>query len=133
MDYLGGNIPDLSINFSRPAAQILLQYYNFLHLGYTAAEHMPLITWKVKPGFTDKWDAYDLSNKLRERGWQIPAYPLTADAQDVVVLRIVFRNGTSRDLADLMMSDIKRIVKEFETLPIALPRDYRTTTTYDHN
>lgn len=162
VDYLGGNEPDLSINFSRPGAQILLQYYNFLHLGksgyrrvqkasidnarymadelakmpcfdvYTAAEHMPLITWKMKDGYTDKWDVYDLSDKLRARGWQIPAYPLTANATNVHVLRVVFRNGVSRDMCDLMLSDIERAVDEYDKLVVPLPRDVRTTTTFDH-
>lgn len=162
VDYLGGNEADLSINFSRPGAQVLLQYYNFLRLGktgyrrvqkasidnarymakeldkmscfevYTAAEHMPLITWKMKEGYTDKWDLYDLSDKLRARGWQIPAYPLTADATDVNVLRVVFRNGVSRDMCDLMMADIKRAVEEYDKLETPLPRDARLKKTFDH-
>ena len=33
VNYLGANITQVGLNFSRPAAQILGQYYNFLHLG----------------------------------------------------------------------------------------------------
>ena len=33
VSYLGGAMPTLAINFSRPGAQVLLQYYNFLRLG----------------------------------------------------------------------------------------------------
>src|SRR4029079_13747785 len=33
VSYLGGNMPTLALNFSRPGAQVLLQYYNFLRLG----------------------------------------------------------------------------------------------------
>lgn len=33
VNYLGGNEPTFALNFSRPAGQIICQYYNFLHLG----------------------------------------------------------------------------------------------------
>jgi glutamate decarboxylase len=164
VDYLGGNEPTLTLNYSRPGAQILLQYYSFLTLGksgyrrvqqasldnarytakkigempefevYTAAEHMPLITWRLKNALSKNWDIYDLSNELRGRGWQVPAYPLTANATDVHLLRIVFRNGVSRDLCDLLLSDIKTVIAGFDTLTQPLPHAaQRTTKMYDHN
>ena len=34
VNYLGGDMPVFQINFSRPAGQIVAQYYNFLRLGY---------------------------------------------------------------------------------------------------
>ena len=33
VDYLGGQMPTFALNFSRPAGQIISQYYNFLRLG----------------------------------------------------------------------------------------------------
>jgi len=33
VDYLGGSMPTLAINFSRPASQIVAQYYNLIRLG----------------------------------------------------------------------------------------------------
>ena len=33
VNYLGGDMPDFHINFSRPAGQIIAQYYNFIRLG----------------------------------------------------------------------------------------------------
>ena len=33
VNYLGGDMPVFQINFSRPAGQIIAQYYNFLRLG----------------------------------------------------------------------------------------------------
>ena len=33
VNYLGGDMPDFQINFSRPAGQVIAQYYNFLRLG----------------------------------------------------------------------------------------------------
>ena len=34
VNYLGANITQVGLNFSRPAAQILGQYYNFIRLGF---------------------------------------------------------------------------------------------------
>jgi glutamate decarboxylase len=33
INYLGGDMPNFSLNFSRPSDSVLLQYYNFLRLG----------------------------------------------------------------------------------------------------
>jgi glutamate decarboxylase len=33
VDYLGGEMPTFTLNFSRPGAQVVAQYYNFLRLG----------------------------------------------------------------------------------------------------
>src|SRR6202162_2344182 len=33
VDYLGGSMPTFALNFSRPGAQVVAQYYNFLRLG----------------------------------------------------------------------------------------------------
>ncbi len=129
-------MPTLAINFSRPGAQVLLQYYNFLRLGregyrrvqqackdaalHLAAElarmgpfevlndgtDMPLVTWTLGAGAADGWDLHDLSAKLRERGWQVPAYPMPASIDDMTVMRVVVRNGVSMDLIDLLIADM---------------------------
>ncbi|UYP17641.1 glutamate decarboxylase [Rhodococcus sp. Z13] len=127
VNYLGGDMPTFTLNFSRPGNQVIGQYYNFIRLGvagYTqimetlrdtalmlskqiaAIENMeiitdgsaiPVISFQVSgdPGFT----VFDISHELRARGFQVPAYTMPADAEDVAVLRIVLREGFSRDLA----------------------------------
>ena len=55
------------------------------------------------------------------RGWQLPTYPLPADRQDVVIQRVVVRHGVSRDLADLLIEDLKRHVEYLDRLPAPLP------------
>ncbi len=150
VSYLGGNMPTLALNFSRPGAQVLLQYYNFLRLGregyrrvmqaskdaarYLAAElakvdqfdvltdgaDMPLVTWTTDER-KRSWDLYDLSAKLRERGWQVPAYPMPADITDVTVMRVVFRNGVSMDLTRLLLDDIAAAIAFLDALPVARP------------
>src|SRR2546430_17059371 len=51
------------------------------------------------------YTVFDLSERLRPRGWLVPAYTFPADLQDVAVLRIVVRNGFRMDLADLFLAD----------------------------
>ena len=152
VSYLGGNMPTLALNFSRPGAQVLLQYYNFLRLGregyrrvqqackdagrHLAAEitkmgpfemlndggDMPLITWTLKEGYTDTWDLHDLSGKFRERGWQVPAYPMPADIEDMTVMRVVVRNGVSMDLINLLIDDMRSDVAFLDGLSGPIPQ-----------
>lgn len=161
VSYLGGNMPSLALNFSRPGAQVLLQYYNFLRLGregyrrvmqaskdaarYFAGElskmnpfevltdgsDMPLVTWTTD-NHHRHWDLHDLSAKLRERGWQVPAYPMPADIQDTTVMRVVFRNGVSIDLTRLLLDDITASLQFLDTRPGPMPRTATPTTPFHH-
>ena len=153
-------MPTLALNFSRPGAQVLLQYYNFLRLGregyrrvmqaskdaatYLAAElakmdefevltdgsDMPLVTW-TSIG-ERQWDLYDLSAKLRERGWQVPAYPMPANLQNVTVMRVVFRNGVSMDLTRMLIDDITSALRFLEALPGRIPKTEASGTAFHH-
>ena len=49
---------------------------------------------------------FDLSERLRTRGWLVPAYTFPEDLTDMAVIRLVIRNGFTRDLADLFLSDL---------------------------
>jgi glutamate decarboxylase len=148
--YLGGDMPTLALNFSRPGAQVLLQYYNFLRLGregyrrvmqaskdaarYLAAEltklgafevltdgtDMPLVAWTTDDRERN-WDLHELSAKLRQRGWQVPAYPMPAAIEDITVMRVVFRNGVSMDLTRLLLDDIASSLQFLDALPAPLP------------
>jgi glutamate decarboxylase len=162
VSYLGGSMPTFALNFSRPGAQVLLQYYNFLRLGregyrsvqrtsHDVATHLageivnmapfeiwgsgptiPVFAWRMKHGYTDKWDLYDLSNQLRQRGWLVPAYPMPDDLSDVIVQRIVVRNGLSMDLADGLLDEITESVRYLDGLDGPLPREGRKTTAFYH-
>ena len=160
--YLGGSLPTFALNFSRPGAQVLLQYYNFLRLGRDgyrsvqrvsrdAARHLadevvkmapfevlgngsdiPVLVWRMKHGYTDKWDLYDLSNQLLQRRWLVPAYPMPDDLSDLTVQRVVVRNGLSMDLADTLLDDIADSVKYLDGLDGPLPREGRRTSAFHH-
>lgn len=60
------------------------------------------------------WTVYDVADRLRTRGWQVPAYPMPPAIEDVSVLRIVVRNGFGHDLASRLVDDLRRAVADLE-------------------
>ena len=65
---------------------------------------------------TAKWTLFDLQAKLQQSGWMVPAYTMPKNIEQVVVMRIVARQGMSRDMADMLLGDIRNAVAEFEQL-----------------
>jgi glutamate decarboxylase len=150
VNYLGGQMPTFALNFSRPGAQVAAQYYNFLRLGsegyrhvqqtsqniarYLAAElakmgpfelftdgsDIPVFAFKLRDDVTG-YSVFDLSDRLRQRGWQVPAYTFPEDMTDTAVMRIVVRNGFSMDLANLLLEDFRMQVKILELHPQTQP------------
>lgn len=140
VSYLGGDMPTFGINFSRPGAQVLLQYYLFLQLGmdgfrrvqqntidvarylaaqigslpelelWNEAQDIPVFAWRLADAADRQWTLYDLSDRLRMKGWIVPAYPMPDNLTDVTVQRIVVRNGMSHDLAQFLVRDIRTCV-----------------------
>jgi glutamate decarboxylase len=140
VNYLGGEEATYTLNFSRGSSMMIAQYYNLLMLGKDGYNRvmknafknavyllkkikeidffepvienikLPIITLSIKKnaGF----NVFQLSAKLKERGWIVPAYNLPKDAEDVEVLRIVVKENFSRDMADILVSDIIRFSKE---------------------
>ena len=138
-------MPTLAINFSRPASQVVAQYYNLIRLGksgYRAIHQacqevavslaeqigelgpfqllsdgrdLPVFAWALKD--PTNWSLYDLADRLRDRGWQVPAYRMPANRQDLVVQRVVVRNGFTHDLAGMLLRDIRRHLDWFTTQP----------------
>ena len=143
VNYLGGNMPTFALNFSRPGAEVVAQYYNFVRLGrsgYTAVQQasrdvamflaaavesmpqfrlisrgdqLPVFAFTTTDAATG-WDVFAVSRALRERGWQVPAYTFPADREDLAVLRVVCRNGFGHDIAELFLDDLKAAVAQVE-------------------
>ncbi len=95
---------------------------------------IPALCWKLKEetgigGYT----LYDLADRLRARGWQVPAYSLPAERQDLVIQRILVRHGVSRDLATLLLADIKRAIDFFAAHPVTRPLTSAEATGFNHN
>ncbi len=81
---------------------------------YNGRGGIPGVTWTLKPGSTFSGSLYDLADRLRTRGWLVPAYSMPANQQDMVVQRILVRHGFSRDLAGLLLDDLKRVHRPFQ-------------------
>ncbi len=142
VSYLGGEMPTMAINFSRSASQIIGQYYNFLRFGfegyraihqrtkdvamYLAAEvektglfkmyndgvNLPIVCYALKVETEVEWTLYDLADRLLMKGWQVPAYPLPADLEDVLVQRYVVRADFGMNTAVDFMEDFNEALKE---------------------
>ena len=159
VNYLGGDMPTFALNFSRPGAEVAAQYYTFVRLGregfravqqasrdvavhlssgiaslgpfelLTRGDQLPVFafTTRADAGF----DVFDVSRRLRERGWLVPAYTFPENRTDLAVLRIVVRNGFTHDLADLLLADLKRVLPELEQLG-GRPKDPAQATAFHH-
>jgi glutamate decarboxylase len=60
---------------------------------------IPTVTWRIKDGVDPGYTVFDVADRLRIRGWRVPAYTLTGTASGIPVQRIRVRQGVSRDLA----------------------------------
>ncbi len=96
-------------------------------------EGIPALAWKIKDGFDTKgYTLYDLADRLRSRGWQVPAYSLPANCQDLVIQRILVRHGVSKDLGALLIEDMYRCLDFFKAHPITKPLTAEEATGYQH-
>ncbi|MCV7194472.1 glutamate decarboxylase [Mycolicibacterium brumae] len=144
VNYLGGDMPTFTLNFSRPGNQVVGQYYNFLRLGrdgyaqvmralsetaqwlshrlagsgrfevITDGSVLPVLAFKLIGD--PGFTVFDISAGLREYGWQVPAYTMPADATDLAVLRIVVREGFSANLARAMYEDLEAVLAKLDRL-----------------
>jgi glutamate decarboxylase len=85
---------------------------------YDGRGGIPAMSWALKEGTDPGFNLFDLSDRIRMRGWQIAAYSMPPKREDLVVMRILVRHGFSRDLADLLVNDLKRCMDYFEKNPV---------------
>ena len=79
----------------------------------TDGTELPVFAFKLKDE-VDGYSAFDVSSGMRERGWQVPAYSFPENREDLIALRVVVRNGYSRDPADIFLDDLKRLLQRLE-------------------
>ena len=77
--------------------------------------------WKFKDGQKYNFTLYDFADRLRSRGWLVPAYSMPAHREDLVIQRILVRHGMSMDLADLLLEDMRRALEHFDVHPVQVP------------
>jgi glutamate decarboxylase len=150
VNYLGGEMATFGLNFSRPGNQIAAQYYNFVRLGFdgykriqqtcrdvakyaaaciaelgpfmllTDGSELPVFAFALSdPG--GPYTVFDVSDRLRQSGWLVPAYTFPENRQDLAALRVVVKNGFSYDLADRLVADLHDHIEYLKTLPGPLP------------
>ena len=141
INYLGGIMPNYSLNFSKGSSTIIAQYYNLIRLGmdgyrnimenmeenahYLASKlngskkfevinksiRFPIVTVQLK---NSEFTVFHLSEKLRQKGWIVPAYTLPANADDIAVLRMVIKESFSKDMVEMLFTDIMESIEKLE-------------------
>lgn len=86
---------------------------------YNGEGGIPALCWKLKDDAKVGFNLYDFADRLRSRGWQVPAYSMPANREDLVIQRILVRHGVSRDLMDLLVADMHRALSYFEKNPVS--------------
>jgi glutamate decarboxylase len=150
VNYLGGHMPTFSLNFSRPGSQVVAQYFMFTTLGREGYTHLmqnahevahqiadgvktigpydlisdgsdlPVFAFALKDE-VENYTVFDVSERLRQHGWLVPAYTFPANREDLSVLRVVVRPGMSHDMADLLLEHLKQQTDFLESLDAPLP------------
>jgi glutamate decarboxylase len=154
INYLGGDMPNYSLNFSRASNSVVLQYFSFLRLGRAGYEQIvanvlanaqalarklgsieglellsdgssfPVVA--LRAGDPQALDLTALSHRLRERGWIVPAYTLPPNAEHVSVLRMVVKENFSRDMVDMLAHDVHAALRSLRSGASLHPRRPRT-------
>jgi glutamate decarboxylase len=165
VNYLGGDMPVFQINFSRPAGQVIAQYYDFVRLGregyrrvhmacYETGQMLaeaiptlgpfellcdsnpftgiPTVTWRIREGEDPGYTLFDLADRIRIKGWQVPAYTLTGTASDIPVQRILVRQGVSRDMASILLDDMRDAIAHFDRHPAPVPMTAEESSGFSH-
>lgn len=128
---------------SSAAEGVMAQYYSFLRLGrdgYTRimrdlqdvsrivaqglaatnrfellsdGQSLPLVCVKLREG--SRFSVLDISQELHERGWRVPASRVGSG--QVEILRIVPGEGFDRSRAEMLIQDIRRVLKVLDIRP----------------
>jgi glutamate decarboxylase len=160
VNYLGGNMPTFALNFSRPGSQVILQYLLFSALGregYTrimrgirdVAEHisgaieklgpyhliskgddLPVFAFAVNDDI-ENYTVYEVSDRMRQSGWLLPAYSFPENRQDLNVLRVVVRPGMNHEMASLLVEQLTEQTEFLQSLDGPLPGIKREA--FSHN
>ncbi|MFE3052750.1 glutamate decarboxylase [Nocardia sp. NPDC059239] len=89
------------------------------------------VSWKLADGAD--YNLYDLSDRLRTRGWLIAAYPLPADREDEIIMRAVLRHGFTIDMADLLLADLHRSLQVLDKHPMTTSLTREEAGGFPHN
>ncbi|KAI8098516.1 glutamate decarboxylase [Halteromyces radiatus] len=155
INYLGSDQASFTLNFSKGAAHVIAQYYVLIRLGKAGftkimtnltqtADHLsdclratgrfeilsegngnglPLVAFSLKGD--QHFDEFDLSAKLRERGWIVPAYTMAPKLEHKKLLRVVVREDFSRSRCEILIRDIVAAMKSLDLIDQKTIEAYR--------
>jgi glutamate decarboxylase len=154
VNYLGGHMPTFALNFSRPGSQVIAQYFMLVSLGrqgyrrlmqdaqdvarhissgiadlgpyrlLTDGSELPVFTFALAPE-VENYTVFEVSDRLRQHGWLVPAYTFPENRQDLSVLRIVVRPGMTHEMADLLLAHLKTQTQFLESVQARVPGERR--------
>ncbi len=154
VNYLGGNMPTFALNFSRPGAEVVAQYLMFASLGregyrrvigaaqdvalfistgvakigpyrlLSDGSDLPVFAFALAPEVKN-YTVFDVSDRLRQRGWLVPAYTFPENRQDLNVLRVVVRAGMNFEMADMLLEHLRDETTFLESLSAPMPGEHR--------
>ncbi|XPV75721.1 MAG: glutamate decarboxylase [Desulfovibrio sp.] len=107
-----------------------MEYFDIV---YDGKDGLPALCWKIKDGIDVNFTLFDLADRLRTRGWLVPAYTLPVHCDDIPVQRILIRHGMSKDLASLLMDDFRRSVDFFTKHPVGVPMEESEGGGFNHS
>lgn len=93
---------------------------------------IPALSWKLKEDANVNFTLYDFGDRLRMRGWLVPAYSMPANRTDLVIQRILVKHGFSYDMGNLLIEDMKRALEHFEKHPVSIALTEEETGGFSH-
>ncbi|KAF3538372.1 hypothetical protein F2Q69_00018943 [Brassica cretica] len=136
---------DIHLSINVGSSQVIAQYYQLIRLGHegyrnvmencrentivlreglektekfnivSKDEGVPLVAFSLKD--SSSHTEFEISDMLRRYGWIVPAYTMPPNAQHITVLRVVIREDFSRTLAERLVIDIEKVMRELDELP----------------
>ncbi|KAG1703490.1 hypothetical protein DVH05_007437 [Phytophthora capsici] len=141
VNYLGGDQSSFTLNFSKGAGNVVAQYYNMLRFGFEGyrrimaasmenaeqlrealvatghftivdKQHMPLVAFALID--SSRYTCFDIQDKLKARGWIVPAYTCSSGAESMVIMRVVVKQNFSSHMANMLVKDILKAIETLE-------------------
>ncbi|RIB06045.1 glutamate decarboxylase-like protein [Gigaspora rosea] len=76
---------------------------------------LPLVAFRLKAK-SIHYDEYDVSHRLREHQWIVPAYTMAPKIQHIKLLRVVVREDFSRERCDLFFKDLMQTIEYLDKM-----------------
>ena len=84
---------------------------------YNGDGGIPGLCWELKDPASSSFTLYDFADRLRERGWLVPAYSMPPHREDLVIQRILVRHGFTQAMADTLLLEMKEVLAHMAAHP----------------